>query len=86
MCARNVARIYTKDFSGWAARSFAGERYARHYTIHSHFVRHSKGKPAGMLIADLIRRIGIIDADFYFWKKQYANLDGDGQATQPASA
>jgi len=42
VCAMNVGLICMKDFFGWGARLFAGERYAMHYTTHSHFVRRSK--------------------------------------------
>ena len=40
-----------------------------------------KEAEAGMPVAELIRRIGIIEQTFYRWKKQYAGLDCD-QARQ----
>ena len=40
-----------------------------------------KEAEAGMLVVELIRRIGITEQTFYRWKKQYAGLDSD-QARQ----
>lgn len=36
-----------------------------------------KEAEAGMPVADLIRRIGIMEQTFYRWKKQYAGLESD---------
>lgn len=40
-----------------------------------------KEAEAGMLVADLIRRIGITEQTFYRWEKRYAGLESD-QARQ----
>lgn len=36
-----------------------------------------KEAEAGMPVADLIRRIGITERNFYRWKKEYSGLDSD---------